>query len=329
MLVRTKEQLLKLKVSELKAIAKDHNLKGFSTLKKADLISFIDNNISTFGQPITYVYNDNLNMFSIVSLDYLNLSIKEMVSILKEHAHGKMFSNQVMNEKELKACYRAGFRVRGHETLKETEVLEMYKNNCNSIHMVANTTQYNIIEQEVVEVAEEVATTETNNNDTTSIGTDIVIEWEDGRQQQIELNELNINDNIDTVGFHLLLDESTTAQEITFTVGNKTFTTEEEAEAYCNESDFDPAIMIQNESHINAVNVHHSDLSNKQDINNLYWYEYRLRGFSLGCQPSDFISHNDSIGMHGIVSYNRQLTDMEISDYELIPYNHSEDLQPA
>lgn len=282
MLVRTKEQLSNLKVSELKVIAKDHNLKGYSTLKKAALISFIDNNISTFGQPVTYVYNDNLNMFSILSLDYLNLSIKEMVTILKEHAHGKMFSNQVMNEKELKACYRAGFRVRGHETLKESEVLEMYKNNCNSIHMVANTTQYNIIDQEVVE--------ETN--------------------EQEEATEINNN-------------------ELVYTVGNKTFTTEEEAEAYCNESDFDPAIMIQNESHINAVNVHISDLNNKQDTNNLYWYEYRLRGFSLGCQPSDFMSHTDNIGRHGIVSYNRQLTNKELSDYELIPYNHSEALQPA
>jgi hypothetical protein len=59
----------------------------------------------------------------------------------------------------------------------------------------------------------------------------------------------------------------------------------------------------------------------EKETNNIYWYEYTLRGFSLGCQPKGFIEHNDNIGRHGIVSYDRQLTNEELSDYELIPYN--------
>lgn len=51
----------------------------------------------------------------------------------------------------------------------------------------------------------------------------------------------------------------------------------------------------------------------------LFWYEYRLRGFSLGCQPDGFMEHDDSIGKHGAVAYDRELTEKEISDYELNP----------
>jgi hypothetical protein len=55
--------------------------------------------------------------------------------------------------------------------------------------------------------------------------------------------------------------------------------------------------------------------------NKLYWYSYKFRGFSIGCQPKDHITWNDDIGKHGIVAYDRPLTDTEQSDYELIPYN--------
>lgn len=49
----------------------------------------------------------------------------------------------------------------------------------------------------------------------------------------------------------------------------------------------------------------------------LYWYTYRLRGFSLGCQPKDFAWQDSSIGKFGAIIYERELTKKEISDYEL------------
>lgn len=55
--------------------------------------------------------------------------------------------------------------------------------------------------------------------------------------------------------------------------------------------------------------------------NNLYWYAYRFRGFSPFCQPKGFIKHIDHIGRYGIIGYNRPLTEKEINEYELIPYN--------
>lgn len=55
--------------------------------------------------------------------------------------------------------------------------------------------------------------------------------------------------------------------------------------------------------------------------NKLYWYAYRLRGFSLGCQPKGHIEVNHNIGRHGIIAYDRQLTPNELNEYELIPYN--------
>ncbi|WP_151035786.1 hypothetical protein [Bacillus wiedmannii] len=53
------------------------------------------------------------------------------------------------------------------------------------------------------------------------------------------------------------------------------------------------------------------------DKKNLYWYTYRLRGFSLGCQPNGFAWQDSSIGKFGAIIYERELTEKEISDYEL------------
>ena len=51
---------------------------------------------------------------------------------------------------------------------------------------------------------------------------------------------------------------------------------------------------------------------------NLYEYVYRLRGFSLGCQPKGFVSHNEKVGRFGSVSYDRALSSKEMDEYELI-----------
>ncbi|HFK1435042.1 TPA: hypothetical protein ACGXNJ_005196 [Bacillus cereus] len=49
-----------------------------------------------------------------------------------------------------------------------------------------------------------------------------------------------------------------------------------------------------------------------------YWYEYRLRGCSLGAQPKDFVDVNHEHGKFGAVAYNRALTNEEVENYELI-----------
>ncbi|HDR8453906.1 TPA: hypothetical protein QC364_000696 [Bacillus cereus] len=48
-----------------------------------------------------------------------------------------------------------------------------------------------------------------------------------------------------------------------------------------------------------------------------YWYEYRLRGLSLGAQPKGFVDSDDTYGRFGAVAYDRPLTEKEVSDYEL------------
>lgn len=55
----------------------------------------------------------------------------------------------------------------------------------------------------------------------------------------------------------------------------------------------------------------------------MYWYEYIHRGLSLGCQPKGFVDHDESKGKFGWVAYDRELTDKEMSDYELrkVEYN--------
>lgn len=49
----------------------------------------------------------------------------------------------------------------------------------------------------------------------------------------------------------------------------------------------------------------------------LYWYEYRLRPFGIGCQPPGHIFYNIEYGRWGKVAYIRRLTEKEINDYEL------------
>jgi len=60
--------------------------------------------------------------------------------------------------------------------------------------------------------------------------------------------------------------------------------------------------------------------NNNQDVNGLYWYEYRLRGFSISCQPKGHTKVNHNEGRWGIIAYNRPLTDIELFDYDLQPW---------
>ena len=62
--------------------------------------------------------------------------------------------------------------------------------------------------------------------------------------------------------------------------------------------------------------IDNMDQLNK-DENNLYWYEFWLRGFSLGCQPRGYIEVNHNKGRWGIIAYDRKLSDKECEDYDL------------
>lgn len=58
--------------------------------------------------------------------------------------------------------------------------------------------------------------------------------------------------------------------------------------------------------------------------NNIYWYTYKHRGFSLGCQPKDFIRHDENVGKFGATAYNRPLTHEELVEYEMHLYKVEE-----
>src|SRR5699024_10481750 len=56
----------------------------------------------------------------------------------------------------------------------------------------------------------------------------------------------------------------------------------------------------------------------------LYWYEMRQRPVSLGCQPKEFVEFDDDEGKHGIVAYNRELTDKELNDFDMKEWSFKE-----
>ena len=62
-----------------------------------------------------------------------------------------------------------------------------------------------------------------------------------------------------------------------------------------------------------------------------YRYGMRLRGYSIGCQPEDVkIVETDSTGRYyDILTYNRELTDKEIKEYELDDLNLIDRIQDA
>ncbi|WP_242289168.1 MULTISPECIES: hypothetical protein [unclassified Bacillus cereus group] len=61
-------------------------------------------------------------------------------------------------------------------------------------------------------------------------------------------------------------------------------------------------------------------------MSKLYWYAYRLRGFSPSCQPKGFIDRNDDYGRFGSIAYDRPLTEQELSDYELDEINEGKQM---
>ena len=64
----------------------------------------------------------------------------------------------------------------------------------------------------------------------------------------------------------------------------------------------------------------------------IYWYELLFRGISPGCHPrSGFVTsehdHTNKRGFNfGAVAYQRELTEKEISDYELRAINAPREL---
>lgn len=51
----------------------------------------------------------------------------------------------------------------------------------------------------------------------------------------------------------------------------------------------------------------------------MYLYGMRLRGFSIGCQPSGVVERMDDVSgkYWDIIAYNRKLTDSELAAYDL------------
>lgn len=92
-----------------------------------------------------------------------------------------------------------------------------------------------------------------------------------------------------------------------------------------NHTEVSTDMIYKNLKRIDEIKVKLTSLDNilgiKESIESgkkmLYWYTYRLRGFSLGCQPKDFAWQDSSIGKFGAIIYERELTKREISDYEL------------
>jgi len=59
-----------------------------------------------------------------------------------------------------------------------------------------------------------------------------------------------------------------------------------------------------------------------------YKYGMRLRGFSIGCQPSGVVKRLDDETnfYYDIIVYDRELADKEVSDYELDYLGESDEI---
>ena len=53
-------------------------------------------------------------------------------------------------------------------------------------------------------------------------------------------------------------------------------------------------------------------------------YTYKFRGVGLGCQPKGFLDWQNITGYkYEVITYDRELTEEEISEYELIKIIHN------
>ena len=63
----------------------------------------------------------------------------------------------------------------------------------------------------------------------------------------------------------------------------------------------------------------HLDKKEDEEKPKYYWYEYRLRGYSLGCQPKGVVMVDHDHGKYGAIAYKEPLTQKQIDEYELNP----------
>src|SRR5699024_1912647 len=54
----------------------------------------------------------------------------------------------------------------------------------------------------------------------------------------------------------------------------------------------------------------------------IVWYEMLYRPISPGCQPKGFCQYNFDVGRHGIVAYERELTEDELDKNEMREFVH-------
>lgn len=81
----------------------------------------------------------------------------------------------------------------------------------------------------------------------------------------------------------------------------------------------------------NIVHEHTTDSNDKtienENINkhdDLFWYELKNRPVSIGTQPTGFEEVDHDKGSWGIVAYKEPLTQKDIDEYELKPFDMKE-----
>ena len=59
------------------------------------------------------------------------------------------------------------------------------------------------------------------------------------------------------------------------------------------------------------------DEREQESTGKIYWYEMTSRPISPGSQPKGFVDWKEDEGRHGLVAYNRALTEKELNDFEM------------
>ncbi|PKR82878.1 hypothetical protein [Heyndrickxia camelliae] len=70
----------------------------------------------------------------------------------------------------------------------------------------------------------------------------------------------------------------------------------------------------------NIFNNHFSDYMNEYKQYRLYWYYMNTTNTEPLTQINNYVFTDNTIGEYGIIAYDRQLSDIELSNYNLIPY---------